>query len=253
MPTSFFDLPRELRDRVYDFVWEDSALFELHQDRVCSSFATYPSGFGLPIPTAKPKWLLTNKAFLLEGLSQFRRGGYIELAYQDLTPIDLPFPRRQPLLLLPSNVRDLRVFIESYSEQSGNNFVCYLAPLHLRNLDRQLRSANAHNTLRKLKVEITIHVSQAGFYPQSKILAGLTFVLVRVLPILDQFEFSIRYKTKSWMSRCLVHTALCFEVDDLDTVIEREWSKSAKHIKRVLYDPQNQDDWRDTEWKWSKV
>lgn len=88
----FFDLPRELRDMVYHRLWQHSPYLDIDFDPYRLVFgphddyqdfrvlydpsATYlwPAKWG-SARSGLPLWLLTNKAFLNEGVAQSRYGG----------------------------------------------------------------------------------------------------------------------------------------------------------------------------------
>ncbi|KAH6866880.1 hypothetical protein BKA58DRAFT_213749 [Alternaria rosae] len=75
MPTDFFDLPPELRNEVYNILWEDTPVFEKYYDAwnnviVWSSKDTCSGGLTLR-NTALPSWLLSCKQILQEDVAEF--------------------------------------------------------------------------------------------------------------------------------------------------------------------------------------
>ena len=74
MPTSILDLPRELRDQIYDSLWTTTPkICLLDKPSMGRILACYKSL--LTPETALPLWLLTNKQILSEGTSQMIRHG----------------------------------------------------------------------------------------------------------------------------------------------------------------------------------
>lgn len=74
MPISFLDLPRELRDNIYDALWTQTPKITLldhpSMGRVVACYKSL-----LTPETALPTWLLTNKQILAEATSQMARHG----------------------------------------------------------------------------------------------------------------------------------------------------------------------------------
>lgn len=74
MPASFLDLPRELRDQIYDTLWcstpKISLLDHPSMGRVVACYKSL-----LTPETALPPWLLTNKQILSEATEQMVRHG----------------------------------------------------------------------------------------------------------------------------------------------------------------------------------
>lgn len=74
MPASFLDLPRELRDQIYDSLWcstpKISLLDHPSMGRIVACYKSL-----LTPETALPTWLLTNKQVLLEATEQMIRHG----------------------------------------------------------------------------------------------------------------------------------------------------------------------------------
>jgi hypothetical protein len=79
MPTTFFDLPHELPDLVYDHLWRYETPSICIRQRNASGYAVYasPPSVIYPIGTKRglPIWLLTSNAMLHEGTEQFQRAG----------------------------------------------------------------------------------------------------------------------------------------------------------------------------------
>jgi hypothetical protein len=86
--TSFFSLPRELRDEIYDHLWKSKAAFNVFYDgyeyKVHYSNTGYQEDWnGSGVKAVKSKrywrnssassWLFTNRQFLMEGAEQFLR------------------------------------------------------------------------------------------------------------------------------------------------------------------------------------
>jgi hypothetical protein len=112
IPTSFFDLPRELRDQIYDFAWQANTTRLVHVKRCIISEAIYPLAKSLDHQSVRglPLWLLTCKATLEEGLEQLALGGSIEIApvatkydIATLSPLLKPTSYREIIIELPSN------------------------------------------------------------------------------------------------------------------------------------------------------
>ncbi|KAH7073131.1 hypothetical protein BKA63DRAFT_567708 [Paraphoma chrysanthemicola] len=230
MPTTFFDLPRELRDKVYNFAWQNSGLFELCEDRICHAFGNYPSckNSSIAVTTGIPGWLLTNKAFLFEGLFQFERFEYIDLSYQDLESDDIPPQTIMSRLISPATVRELRVSVEAtitYHDRNGNYIGFFITQRHLSHLAGELDYVAALRNLRVLKIEILIYVDEWARYPQSRIVATLGPVLQPVLPLLDHFELSIRCRPHGKEAWVAIHRAIISDMGKLNTMIGNEWDK----------------------------
>ncbi|ORY03740.1 hypothetical protein BCR34DRAFT_573284 [Clohesyomyces aquaticus] len=68
---TFFSLARELRDRIYHYMWQDT---KIYFTQFAIEFAiAYGVGVEHPLDTALPVWLLTDKRMLSEGMEQFYR------------------------------------------------------------------------------------------------------------------------------------------------------------------------------------
>ncbi|KAF2034753.1 hypothetical protein EK21DRAFT_107881 [Setomelanomma holmii] len=100
----FYQLPRELRDVISHHLWELTPYIrgpcgcpydQCHQTQPVSlSFSVVHGrakelGHSHP-PRTLPRWLLTDKRFLEEGLGQLRRNGRWELAYFGTHPLHTP-------------------------------------------------------------------------------------------------------------------------------------------------------------------
>lgn len=74
MPISFLDLPRELRDNVYDILWTQTPKITLldhpSMGRIVACYKSL-----LTPETALPTWLITNKQILSEATEQMTRHG----------------------------------------------------------------------------------------------------------------------------------------------------------------------------------
>ncbi|KAJ8115944.1 hypothetical protein OPT61_g2529 [Boeremia exigua] len=74
MPPSFLDLPRELRDQIYDALWLSTPKITLldhpSMGRIVACYKSQPTP-----ETALPTWLLTNKQILSEATAQMTRHG----------------------------------------------------------------------------------------------------------------------------------------------------------------------------------
>lgn len=74
MPTSFLELPRELRDQIYDCLWTSTPKISLldhpSMGRIVACYKSHPTP-----ETLLPTWLLTNKQILTEATDQMIRHG----------------------------------------------------------------------------------------------------------------------------------------------------------------------------------
>ena len=72
-----FKLPRELRDMIYNYAWNDTgAIMQRYQGNLYKvSYRTplWETALHMSVPRGTAKWLLTNKQILREGLEQLRR------------------------------------------------------------------------------------------------------------------------------------------------------------------------------------
>ncbi|KAF1914822.1 hypothetical protein BDU57DRAFT_531238 [Ampelomyces quisqualis] len=95
MATNTLDLPAELRDMVYDYLWLSSPLIdlrpgaglEIYADYLCKSAHHHEDDndpdttrHPLPLLSGLPLWLLTSKTILQEGLKVFCRNGQVHLS-----------------------------------------------------------------------------------------------------------------------------------------------------------------------------
>jgi hypothetical protein len=74
MTTSFLDLPRELRDQIYDSLWTSTPKVSLLDNPSMGRIVACYKSLLTP-ETALPTWLLTNKQVLDEGTEQMIRHG----------------------------------------------------------------------------------------------------------------------------------------------------------------------------------
>ena len=85
MPTQFFDLPRELRDKVYQLLWFSTPHINLIYKTTIMLTAEYEKPFQRYLFKAyepymsPPRWLLTSKAFLKEGVEELNGKATITL------------------------------------------------------------------------------------------------------------------------------------------------------------------------------
>lgn len=78
-PISFFDLPRELRDMVYDELWKVTPRLQVARGHINRGtfevhYGILPT-FGVALRYGLPKWLRCDKRFLEEGICQLIRVG----------------------------------------------------------------------------------------------------------------------------------------------------------------------------------
>ncbi|KAG9204348.1 hypothetical protein G6514_001422 [Epicoccum nigrum] len=75
--SQFLELPREIRDMIYDYIWTAIGAIKLcHGNRIYTiTYQTshWESTQGLSIPKRNEMWLMTNKQIMKEGLWQLRR------------------------------------------------------------------------------------------------------------------------------------------------------------------------------------
>lgn len=106
-PTSFFDLPRELRDIVYDELWKETPRLQVARGRI--NRGTFEIHYGI-LPASGvilrfglPRWLLCDTKFLEEGMCQLIRIGSWTCRW--FPPVQNQPGPRQPGCSRPSNSR----------------------------------------------------------------------------------------------------------------------------------------------------
>jgi hypothetical protein len=234
MPTSFFDLPRELRDQVYDLAWQDNndIRFSAKAGGI-EVEATYPRGMSLDPKSAQglPLWLLTNKATLKEGLEQFQREGSLHHLSSALeTQLGDSFYTYKPAgydstafstLLSPLNVRELRLKLYTIcnvrpTPQAGQPFsLCHgISPENLEYATRLMQDATTSDALRVLKVSLSL--SMHGLNDHSIGLEGMNLIVAPVISKLKHFEMEVSIGAfGGHMARNSVEMSLLEGVKDL--------------------------------------
>ena len=112
----FFDLPRELRDLIYQELWAGKTFGGIFIDdkiRLKYTLRFEKGGWSPPpLPGSRPRlppWLLTSKSLLTEALSEFRCYGSVTISFLGYGR-DYVYKKSSPNILLgPFRVRDMRV------------------------------------------------------------------------------------------------------------------------------------------------
>ncbi|CAO2654622.1 Nn.00g113550.m01.CDS01 [Neocucurbitaria sp. VM-36] len=119
---SLLDLPRELRDRIWDFGLDETKLYIEKDNHIIT--ITYPDSFNdqqndnqkEPLQSINtPRWLLANKQVLSEGLDQFSRRavctGFAQKTLLPKYPLDTsPPPPHENLLL--NHIKEISLPVE---------------------------------------------------------------------------------------------------------------------------------------------
>jgi hypothetical protein len=88
MPTTFFDLPRELRDNIYDHVWTSLRKIRLPYSApiLAEGYYNYspPENADMSGFCSLPRGVASNKIMLKEALEAFHRKGVIVIRFQQL-------------------------------------------------------------------------------------------------------------------------------------------------------------------------
>ncbi|KAF2242692.1 hypothetical protein BU26DRAFT_524257 [Trematosphaeria pertusa] len=142
---NFVDLPRELRDKVYDELWKGSAIIDVHVGRLLFR-VTYGRDY-LRRSTLLPMWLRTSKSILHEGLEQLFRKSTWECVQLKNRRIG----HTRSLLLGPSvapNMAFLLPLLQTARPEGK------LRPLDLPDLEACMRLFEGDTPIRVLHLEI---------------------------------------------------------------------------------------------------
>jgi hypothetical protein len=202
MVTTFFDLPRELRDEVYSYLVSGIAPFRFSSDDNVTLLAKGP----LEAPTsAYPSWLLLNKAIHREGIEYLQQIGTVELVIKEKTwYADDFYDARIFAPFRPLQIRELHIDLLS---QEGTWKLAVLDPKLRRHpyqvrvsaVDYMTHVVNDIAGLGKLEVlRLTTTSMPAVLSPQN-----IHRAISRVLPQLRRFEYEIKHallrRPVSWL------------------------------------------------------
>jgi len=164
MPTGFFGLPRELRDRIYNYLWHASDLppgrkkrhWPVEMTLVYTGDIVAPHFHSVSPRLLAMHWLTTNKAMLREGQEQFYRRGYVHVHFTRHADQNTFNIQETPRFLSPCVARDLFLTlwaeIDYAEDESGKQFVSIEAGV-LKQV-KSMITGNEH--LRKLHIRVNI-------------------------------------------------------------------------------------------------
>jgi hypothetical protein len=236
MPTSFFNLPRELRDHIYHFAWQEHTMIMFHPTSFILN-AIYPcaSSHARRSTTVLPAWLLTNKATPQEGLEQFQRKGFLhhsswfpgptimvgefEFDPQILTPdgsATYDSTAFMPLLS-PLNVRELRLELSHMNNdpeeaQAGEPWHVHHEMMRddLEYTTSLMRDAAANDVLRVLKVSFGFETYMTNNHTTD--LHDLQSIIAPVASKLTHFELRVSFPTDMQLAWDSLERSLMVEV-----------------------------------------
>ncbi|KAH3905068.1 hypothetical protein HBI56_230520 [Parastagonospora nodorum] len=176
----FFQLPRELRDMVYQFLWLDAQIHQRYKKK--HFIVTYGDQGGLGLEDTsqgKAPWLLTNKQMMLEGLAEFhRRAVWIFESWGKTDKKEYIFP-----LIKPALVHEQHLYVDGTGSRPHHRGLIYFSkdvawstqdevgPPHIVTLrantiglvDLMSDSVDAISDVRKVKIYLQIHDQRFRF------------------------------------------------------------------------------------------
>jgi len=220
---TFFNLPPELRYMVYHYVWQAYPINRLQDDFESEGgpitvFCKYPSDGSVKKPSAGvglPSWLLTNQAFLSEGLDQLSRGGHLEIIPIHAKYCNLAFPAAYQ----PSVCRSVCIKLYARGGRRKRNSkkmpLGELDPEDLNYCDRLLKGVvGKDGVLRHLEVRITSCATEK--MSKRVDLAPLGAVLEVVAHQLKRLEVVIGVSDIEDMRRDAIEEMLPLQLEQLD-------------------------------------
>jgi len=227
-PTSFFSLPRELRDQIYHEIWRTKAGFELALPELRGH---HSGGFDKQIvqvryakamvvhrarnPQNKGRvWFLASKQLCAEAIQQFQRGAAWSFIgpgpcciHRSPANWTAPYTRRanaslSPYMLTPSGATDVSINrpanMKTYAELDGRNkFVKRVEIYDTRVLKQLVPSLAGSSGLKTLTLNINVETRWPAD-EQSAIEIDFKFLEDFDLPNLQLLRFSILYEDNSF-------------------------------------------------------
>jgi hypothetical protein len=180
-PTNFFDLPQEIRDRIYHFIWDTKCgflhtyknlLFKFHYSEDYSIIDDIPNSeseyWGL---ARKRPWYLVSKHFCSEAIEQFHCGATVEYMWDKPDAITENMSSSsssgRKLLLSPWKCRTLDLGVITLREQFGlaDNGRDAISTIQIRREEPLLRLRSSAGltgsaNVRVMKMQLDIRVNE---------------------------------------------------------------------------------------------